>query len=548
MLVEPDGRVSARSRVPLPADAGGERDSLDWLDGTRAALAQLPDQERARVCSVGLTGLTPGTVLVDEAGHPTGPALTWQHSAATAEAAELAARFGDTAELLGTSLPWGPGYPPAQLAWLARRRPQARAATRWVLQAKDFVGMALTGSPASDRWSSKGICNVLTGAPADAILRAAGWDPAVCPPTAEPWEPRGTVTAEASDRFGIPAGVPVSVGWSDALGGMLALGVFERPRAFAILGTSCIAGVSLAPGSGAPGTATPSSSWPGSAAPGTSAPGTAAPGTGAVGSGLLNVPATVAPLALAYGPTQNGGSALDWLAALTGRDVPELMELSEQADLAATPVFAPYLAGERAPLWEAGARGVLTGLVVGDRRAAELARATAARHRRDHTQRHRARRTGGGQALPADDGRRGMAGHPAWLTAAHEVLGRGLGVTDDEPSGYGAAMCGASAAGFSLPHLAPRAPRPPGRAGSAARSRSPSSSPPPTSRSPPSGPRPAAGRADQPSRPPGPSASSDLTRTRDVSSAGTWMTVIRSGWSTRRSWNICSQISPARGG
>jgi len=451
VLVEPDGRVSARSRVPLPADAGGERDSLDWLDGTRAALAQLPDQERARVCSVGLTGLTPGTVLVDEAGHPTGPALTWQHAAATAEAAELAARFGDTAELLGTSLPWGPGYPPAQLAWLARRRPQARAATRWVLQAKDFVGMALTGSPASDRWSSKGICNVLTGAPADAILRAAGWDPAVCPPTAQPWEPRGTVTAEASDRFGIPAGVPVSVGWSDALGGMLALGVFERPRAFAILGTSCIAGVSLAPGSGAPGT---------------SAPGTGAPGTGAVGSGLLNVPATVAPLALAYGPTQNGGSALDWLAALTGRDVPELMELSERADLAATPVFAPYLAGERAPLWEAGARGVLTGLVTATG-APELARATlrgiaaTVRNVIEHAEQAAGRR------YPAVIVGGSMAGHPAWLTAAHEVLGREFSVTDDEPSGYGAAMCGASAAGLSLPHLAARAPRPLAGAGSA---------------------------------------------------------------------------------
>jgi len=429
VLVEPDGRVSTRSRVPLPADAGGERDSLDWLDGTRAALAQLPAQERARVCSVGLTGLTPGTVLVDEAGHPTGPALTWQHSAATAEAAELAARFGDTTELLGTSLPWGPGYPPAQLAWLARRRPQARAATRWVLQAKDFVGMALTGSPASDRWSSKGICNVLTGAPADAILRAAGWDPVVCPPAAEPWEPRGTVTAEAADRFGIPAGVPVSVGWSDALGGMLALGVFERPRAFAILGTSCIAGVSLAPG------------------------------TGAVGSGLLNVPATVAPLALAYGPTQNGGSALDWLAALTGRDVPELMDLSERADLAATPVFAPYLAGERAPLWEAGARGVLTGLVTATG-AAELARATlrgiaaTVRNVIEHAEQ------AAGTHYPAVIVGGSMAGHPAWLTAAHEVLGREFSVTDDEPSGYGAAMCGASAAGFSLPHLAARAPQP----------------------------------------------------------------------------------------
>jgi xylulokinase len=207
--------------------------------------------------------------------------------------------------------------------------------------------MAFTGSPATDRWSSKGICNVVTGAPAAAILRAAGWDTAVCPPTAEPWEPRGTVTGEASKRFGVPAGVPVAVGWSDALGAMLALGVFERPRAFAILGTSCIAGVSLARG------------------------------TCTAGSSLLNVPASVAPRALAYGPTQNGGSALDWLAGLTRRTVPELMELSGRADLAATPVFAPYLAGERAPLWDPSARGVLIGVVTGTG-AAELARATRA--------------------------------------------------------------------------------------------------------------------------------------------------------------------------
>jgi hypothetical protein len=40
---------------------------------------------------------------------------------------------------------------------------------------------------------------------------------------------------------------------------------------------------------------------------------------------------------------------------------------------------------------------------------------------------------------------------------------------------------------------------------------------------------------------------SDLTRARHVSLAGTWMTMIRSGCSTRRSWNICSVISPACG-
>lgn len=42
-------------------------------------------------------------------------------------------------------------------------------------------------------------------------------------------------------------------------------------------------------------------------------------------------------------------------------------------------------------------------------------------------------------------------------------------------------------------------------------------------------------------------ASSDVTLCRDCTSAGTWMTSIRSGWSTRRSWNICSAITRARG-
>jgi hypothetical protein len=59
---------------------------------------------------------------------------------------------------------------------------------------------------------------------------------------------------------------------------------------------------------------------------------------------------------------------------------------------------------------------------------------------------------------------------PLWRLvrqAGVEVLGREFSVAADEPSGYGAAMLGASAAGGSLPYLAARTPQPLAGAGSA---------------------------------------------------------------------------------
>ena len=86
------------------------------------------------------------------AGRPVRAALTWQDTRATAEAAELADRFGDPEPLIGTALPWSAANLPAKLAWLARHEPDMVRRTRWLLQPKDLVGLWLTGSAASDPW------------------------------------------------------------------------------------------------------------------------------------------------------------------------------------------------------------------------------------------------------------------------------------------------------------------------------------------------------------------------------------------------------------
>jgi len=67
------------------------------------------------------------------------------------------------------------------------------------------------------------------------------------------------------------------------------------------------------------------------------------------------------------------GSALDWFAGPVlggGRSIDELIAEAAATDPGAERlVFLPYLAGERSPLWDPNARGVLFGLTLGHGRA-----------------------------------------------------------------------------------------------------------------------------------------------------------------------------------
>src|SRR5262249_43227140 len=152
----------------------------------------------------------------------------------------------------------------------------------------------------------------------------------ICPATAPAWELRGPVTRAAASRFGLPAGAPVSVGWSDALSEILAAGSFERSTGFVFSGTSSIVGATVEDEE-------------------------------VRSRGLFSVPTTGAPRALLYGPMQAGGATVEWAARLLGCAPAELSSLAATAK-GALPVFVPYLSGERSPLWDQDVRGAFLGL------------------------------------------------------------------------------------------------------------------------------------------------------------------------------------------
>ena len=423
VLLDELGVVRATASVPYPTRRGSageaEQDPAEWVSALARAIAAMdlaspPD-------AVGLCGQTPTIVFVDEDGLPVRPAITWQDTRASREAAELSRSLGPPEPLFGTNLAWSASNIPARLSWVARHEGETRRRTRTVLQAKDYVGCYLTDAMASDPWSSKGLCNVATVAPASTVLAACGWDGEHCPDLRNAWDPLGVVTPAAAAATGLAAGTPVSVGWSDALAEILASGCFANTSAFLFTGTSSIVGAAVNDDR-------------------------------ARSPGLFNVPHSCSPKPLLYGPTQSGGASLAWVARLLGCRVEDLSALASQAS-GSIPVFVPYLSGERAPLWNTSVRALFANLNE-THGPAEIALSVVlsvllcARHILELVE----NACGDPLRLVETVGR--GVGDPLWEDMA--LRGTGLALQlhhDQEMSARGAAMLAAAAAGGDLATL-----------------------------------------------------------------------------------------------
>ncbi len=346
ILINQSGAVVRKSEAKLPIRRIDNQVEQDCDDYKRALIEITTDCREflPRISAMGLSGQTPSLLGIDERGNPTFPTLIWQDNRATNEADELASRFGNPWNLIGTSLPWAASACPAKMLWISRNKPEWIEETRWLLQPKDYLGFLLTGEAISDPWSTKGICNVKSRSSINELIEYCGWNPKVMPKIQNGFESRGRVSRSASELTGLPEGLEVSTGWSDAMCGMLALGVFAKPTSFVITGTSAIVGTSSL-----------------------KAPNDA--------GALYVIPDSSAPLSVTYGPTQMSGGSIAWAAKLLGASEEEFVAMGDSNENDSVPIYLPYIAGERAPLWRSDIRGSFSELSIEDDQSA-LARAT----------------------------------------------------------------------------------------------------------------------------------------------------------------------------
>ena len=337
-------RVLASASSPLtvqqPQPLWREQAPADWWQACETALhAVLAQVDRRRIEAIGLSGQMHGATLLDARGEVLRPAILWNDGRAWRECAELEAAVPAARGITGNLMM--PGFTAPKLAWLRRHEPAVFGRVAHVLLPKDWLRLRMTGEFATDLSDAAGMLwlDVARRDWSDDLLAATGLTRAQMPRLHEGPEVTGRLREDIARRFGLQR-IPVIAGGGDNAAGAVGVGVVRAGQAMLSLGTSgvCFAATDRF-------LANPAQ---------------------AVHSFCHALPATWHLMSVML----SAAACLDFTARLVGAEVPRLLAEAEARGLhEATPLFLPYLNGERTPHNNPAAQGVFFGLTAGTDRA-----------------------------------------------------------------------------------------------------------------------------------------------------------------------------------
>lgn len=222
---------SRPNRYAALANGGVEQDMRRTLDDTLAVVAELVTAEpslAARTVGLAVTGQGDGTWLIDAAGEPVHDGWLWLDARSAVEARELEARAGYARAYALTGTGVNVCQTRTHLAWMRTHAPELLRRSATALHCKDWLYFGLTGERATD--PSEGVFTFGSFATRDyddEVIDGFGLGDCrrLLPPIVDGIERHAPLGAMAAKRTGLPAGLPVTLGYVDvictALGGGL---------------------------------------------------------------------------------------------------------------------------------------------------------------------------------------------------------------------------------------------------------------------------------------------------------------------------------------
>ncbi|HJV14205.1 MAG TPA: FGGY-family carbohydrate kinase [Propionibacteriaceae bacterium] len=347
LLVTPDGQVveSAQRahRISLPRPGWAEVDAEGtWWDEVRSICDILTSSAPGPIVGVCVDGVGPSLVVCDADLAPLRPAILYGiDTRATAEIELQSRRYGSEVILANagkclSSQALGP-----KLEWVRRKEPEVwQAADGWY-GCHSFIVAKLTGEYVLDHHTASQ-CDPLYRVPAFDWHRE--WATEICEPLplprlAWPGEIIGTVHQQAAEETGLAVGTPVVAGTIDAFAEAFSVGVRDPGDLMIMYGSTMFLIQVLS--------------------------------DYYVHPALWTTAGVEPETHLLTAGTATAGSLTNWLQDLTGGpDFDALKAEAAQVPLGAEGLLVlPYLAGERTPVFDPDARGLVAGLTLRHGRA-----------------------------------------------------------------------------------------------------------------------------------------------------------------------------------
>lgn len=302
-----DGRIQ-KTKAPY-----AEISMNGWWTATCQAISEL---DLAETVAISLSSQV-GTYIVNDSD-----VINWNCEIGAVEVQKIKGKYKPETFLREISMdhPNMASYPIPRLKYIAEHYKKIVS----VCQPKDFICEQLTGNRVTDPYSWRGLANLETKSYSGFFLQELGIKEENLPKMIDYTGLAGVTREISLPGKLLPAGIPVYVGLNDYYASLLGMGIRNTGDLFDISGTSEHLGI-------------------------------------IEGQTVLGTPLVSGPYlrdSVHYGVTSSSGASIKFGLQLLEHGAFSLEKIRKSNP----PIFLPYLNGERAPIWDANARGVFFGI------------------------------------------------------------------------------------------------------------------------------------------------------------------------------------------
>ncbi|MGI8316708.1 gluconokinase [Halobacillus mangrovi] len=344
VIFDREGHVKGEHEVgyPLlhPQNGYAEQDPVTIEEAALEAIfvsKEAAGIEASEISGVGISAAMHSLICIDRSGEPLSPSIIWADARSADQAAVLKEHHAHLYMNSGT--PLHPMSPLSKLIWMKEHMYAPHEAADYFVSIKEFLLYRWFGEKVVDYSiaAATGMFNIKEHHWDEEALNLAGIDTGQLFEAVSPTHTLKGMKAEAAGKSGLNEDTPFVIGASDGPLANLGIGAIEPGETAITIGTSgAIRQFATEP--------------------------------------LLDEKQEIfsysftEDLWITGGPSNNGGIVLAWLQKLWDGDqdaysVEQLSEMAESVPVGADNLlFLPYINGERAPFWNAEAKGSFIGL------------------------------------------------------------------------------------------------------------------------------------------------------------------------------------------